>query len=105
MVVVHALRDGHKDAFVALDSVASLDLRPCENGYRDCEHEHHDAHGFLGEYSLDPFPEVLAEQAEKDDSCNELHAEKREGEIQIQLLDGVPVLYVRGQVYQEGNGD
>lgn len=105
VVVVHALGNGHKDAFVALHSVASLDLRPCEDGYRNGEHEHHDAHGFFGEDTLDPFPEVLAQKAEKHDSCNELHAKKREREIQIQLLDGIPVLYVRRKVYQEGDGD
>ena len=105
VVVVHALGDGHKDAFVALHSMASLDLRPREDGYRDGEHEHHDAHGFFGEDSLDPFPEVLTQKAEKYDSCNELHSKKREREIQIQLLDGIPVLYIWRKVYQEGDGD
>ncbi len=105
MIVIHVLGDGHEHALVALHAVAGFDLRPCEDRYRDRKHEHHDAHGFFGEDTLNPFPEVLAQKAEKYDSCNELDPKKWEGEVQVQLLDGIPVLYVWRKVYQEGNGD
>ena len=60
MVVVHVLGDGHENAFVALHSVASLDLGACENRDGDRKDYGHDAHGLFGEDSLDPFPEILA---------------------------------------------
>ena len=87
--------DRHKDAFVALDSVASLDLRPREDGYCDRKYEHHDAYGLFGENTFDPFPEVFVQEGEKYNSCNQLRSEKRKGEVQVQLPDCLPVLHVR----------
>lgn len=60
VVVVHALRHGHEHAFVALDAVASFNLRECENRDDDRKNKRHDAVWLFGEDILDPFPEILA---------------------------------------------
>jgi hypothetical protein len=96
VIVVHVLGDGHKDAFVALDAVASFNLGERKERNGDGKDDGHDAEGLCGEDSLDPFPEILAQETEKDNAYNELDSEKGEGKAQIKLLDQVPVLDVRG---------
>lgn len=75
--------------------MACLDLCPREDGNRNGKHERHDAYGFFRENAFDPFPEVLVQEGEENNSCNQLHSEKREGEVQVQLPDCFPVLHVR----------
>jgi hypothetical protein len=98
------LGDRHKDAFVTLDAVAGLDLREGENRNGDGEHERHDAYGLCGEDSLEPFPKILAQKAEKNDPKNELNRKKWERPAQIHATDGFPVIDVRGKVNKEGDG-
>lgn len=64
VIVVHALRDRHKYAFVALDSVAGFNLRECENRNGDRKDESKNADGLFGENFFNPFSKILAQHAE-----------------------------------------
>ena len=79
VIVIHVLGDGHKDAFVALDAVACFNLGKRKDRNRDCKDDGHDAESLCGEDSLDPFPEILAQETEENDACDELDSEKRKG--------------------------
>lgn len=59
VVVVHVLGDGHKDAFIALDAVASFDLHAGKDGYYSRKDDYHDANRLFGEDSFDPFPKIF----------------------------------------------
>ena len=83
VIVVHVLGDGHEHALVALNAVAGLYLGAGE--YRDADGRRYgeDAERLLGEDSLQPFTEVLVQEAEKDDGGDELDGEQREGEVEV----------------------
>ena len=73
MVVVHVLGDRHKHAFVALHAVAGLNLGGCKNRDDDGKDYHQDRNALFGENPFNPFPKVLVQGGEQDDSRNELH--------------------------------
>ena len=58
----------------------------------------------MGEDSLDPFPKVLVQGAEQQDSRQKLHHKEGQGQVQVQYSDGVFVVYVGGKVNEEGYG-
>ena len=106
MIVEHVLGDCHKNAFVALDSVAGFDLGACKNGYADSKDDCHDAYGLFRENALNPFTKILVQETEKSDSQGELYYEKVEGEIQIPLSDEIFIVAIgfSYEIYKERNG-
>ena len=104
LVVIHVLGDRHEYAFVALNAVAGFNLGAGEDRNRGGKGNHQNRNLLFGQNSLDPFPEILVQQGENGNACNQLYYKKRERQVKVQIPDGFFMSDIGAQVNQERDG-